>query len=76
MTGQEISKRRAELDQILTTIAEGVDSGTFTPNPGNGRANCRFCDFKDVCDARIDRIMVRKKEDPRAAAYIAMSDIP
>jgi ATP-dependent helicase/DNAse subunit B len=75
VTGFEIMRRREELEEVLTTIAEGVDTGTFTPNPGNGRQNCRFCDYKDVCDARIDRIAERKKGDPRGAAFIALKDI-
>lgn len=59
--------------QALDTIAEGADSGYFAPRPGG---QCRYCDFRSVCDVAIDPIMKRKQDDPRRAAYAAMKELP
>lgn len=75
LAGEEFVRRRDKVDQAIRTIADGVDGGYFAPNPGHGAANCRFCDFKLVCNTGIDRIMNLKDEDERAAAFIAMQDL-
>jgi CRISPR/Cas system-associated exonuclease Cas4 (RecB family) len=33
---------------------DGTDNmdADFTPNPGEGNKNCRFCPFVDICPAR------------------------
>lgn len=77
MTGGELGARRGEFTRILATIAEGVDGGFFAPNPGGkGKPNCDWCDYKDVCDAGIDRIAGRKAGDARGDAYRALEAIP
>ncbi len=73
--GETLDDRRADLEQVLTTIVDGVDSGYFAPNPGNDAGNCMWCDYKDVCDKKIDRIAARKTEDARGAQFIAMQEI-
>jgi RecB family exonuclease len=73
--GDDLVERRDEMDRVLRTIAEGVDRGYFAPNPGKGADNCRFCEYKFVCNAGIDRIMEGKQTDGPAAAYIALQDI-
>ncbi len=75
ITGAELAERQDEFEQVLGTIADGIDSGMFAPNPGKGKPACMWCDYSDVCDTRIDAIMQRKADDPRAAAYRAMSEI-
>ena len=75
VSGGDLVARGDELGQVLTTIAEGVDTGMFAPNPDKNKFNCTWCDYKDVCDARIDGIMERKQGDPRGAAYAAMGGI-
>ena len=64
------------LEEVLTTVAEGAESGFFAPNPGDGAKNCMWCDYKELCDARIEPMMKRKRDDPRGAAFIAMTEIP
>jgi hypothetical protein len=58
---------------VLATIADGVDNGFFAPNPEHN--HCQWCDYKDVCDARILKIMRRKADDPRGTAYRALEEI-
>ena len=69
LTGGELARLQAQFEQILGTIANGVDGGFFAPNPGGkGRPNCSYCEVKDICDSNIERIALRKAEDPRGAA--------
>jgi ATP-dependent helicase/DNAse subunit B len=73
LDGAGLAAKRAQFEQILSTIAGGVDTGFFAPNPDHD--HCRFCDYKDVCDARILRIMQRKSGDARGADYRALEAI-
>lgn len=65
---------RPRFEQVLATIASGVDGGYFAPNP-DASAKCRICDYKDVCDARITKIAARKSDAPAGAAYRALGEI-
>jgi hypothetical protein len=73
--GDDAASDAAGLAQVLSTIAGGVDGGFFAPDPGDGARHCTYCDYKDVCDARIGAVMRRKAGDERAAAFIAMREI-
>ena len=76
LTGSELAQQHGRLEQILTTITDGVDGGFFAPNPGGkGRPNCAYCEVRDICDANIERIALRKAEDPRGAAYRALENV-
>ena len=74
-TGAQLEERGAEFERVLRTIADGIDGGYFAANPGKNKAACRYCDYVTICDTRIDRIMDRKKDDPRAAQFIALEEI-
>jgi len=74
LTGEDLEARAAEFEQVLETIAGGVDGGMFAPAP-EPNSICKWCDYRAVCDARIDVVMQRKQDDPRAAAYRAMGEI-
>jgi CRISPR/Cas system-associated exonuclease Cas4 (RecB family) len=71
--GDEIESRRADLDQVLSTIERGVDEGFFAPNPLNN--HCQWCDYKQVCPGNIEKIMERKAGDPRGDEYRALEEI-
>lgn len=73
--GDLLASHRDEFEQIIASVADGVDGGTFLPNPGKGKHNCMFCDYKDVCDVAIDRIMAKKRDDPRGATYVGLETI-
>ncbi len=76
VSGDELEQRQDQFEQILTTIANGVDGGFFAPNPGGkARPNCSYCDARDICDASLERIVARKADDPRGAAYRALEGI-
>jgi RecB family exonuclease len=73
VAGDALMAAESDLRRILTTIADGVDAGYFAPSPESGK--CRFCDYKDVCDAQIEHIMKPKATDPRAKAFIELAEI-
>src|SRR5439155_7487155 len=58
--GEQLAERSADFEQVLSTIASGIDGGYFAPNPGKIKDACRFCDYVTICDTRIDRIMDRR----------------
>jgi CRISPR/Cas system-associated exonuclease Cas4 (RecB family) len=74
VSGQRIEMERGQLEQVLTIIAEGVDGGFFVPHPSKER--CLYCDYRDVCDSAIVKIMERKADDGRGAAYRALEAVP
>ncbi len=75
LEGDTLAVRDESFEQVLTTVVDGVDGGFFAPNPGTDRANCMWCDYKDSCDGRVDRIAQRKQGDPRGAAFAALQAV-
>lgn len=67
----ELRARRAELDGILDTIADGIEAGSFFAYPGR---QCTYCDFKPVCGTAGQRLTIydRKSGDERIAAFRRM----
>ena len=68
---------RARFQQGVSTIVAGIGSGVFPANPGpsdrNGHANCRYCDFNNLCPARRGEMWDRKKSDALLAGYLSLS---
>ena len=73
VSAETIAAGGEDFELVLKTIADGVDSGYFAPNPAHD--HCRFCDYKDVCDVSIEKIMERKAGDARGAPYGALEEI-
>jgi RecB family exonuclease len=73
VSGEAMRAGGESFERVLATIAAGVDSGYFAPNPAHD--HCRFCDYKDVCDVSVEKIMERKAGDARGAAYRALEEI-
>ena len=46
--------------EVLAAMAEAIASGAFFYQPGEGRANCRWCDYRDVCHTRVADYAKRK----------------
>jgi superfamily I DNA/RNA helicase len=67
----ELDARRAELDGILDTIADGIEAGSFFAYPGD---QCTWCDFKPICGTAGQRLAIydRKSEDKRISAFRRM----
>jgi ATP-dependent helicase/DNAse subunit B len=74
VSGEASIAADGSLRHILGTIADGTDNGYFAPRPEDGK--CRFCDYRDVCDAQIEKIMEPKlDQDPRAQAFVELANI-
>ena len=60
------------LDQVLTTVAEGVVQGHF---PSVGTA-CDHCDYRKLCGTGMEDRGKRKKEDQKVKNYYQLEDLP
>jgi CRISPR/Cas system-associated exonuclease Cas4 (RecB family) len=60
------------LDQVLTTVAEGVAKGLF---PSVGTA-CDHCDYRKLCGTGMEDRGKRKKEDQKAKTYYELENLP
>ena len=74
-------QKPAPLDEMLEpfadavgTITDGIGKGLFPANPGKDGANCRYCDFKNLCPTRREWHWRQKRRDGRLAAYAAMAE--
>jgi RecB family exonuclease len=74
--GTELAARREDFEQILETLATGIAGGDFHPVPGEKRDHCRYCDFYDLCDARVEVLAERKADDPKAGSFAELAEIP
>lgn len=68
-----LDKMLKSFTEAIETVADGIRAGLFPANPGKDRANCRYCDFKNLCPTRRERHWERKRRDPRLSAYAAMA---
>ena len=46
--------------EVLAAMAEAIASGAFFYQPGERRAHCRWCDYRDVCHTRVADYARRK----------------
>jgi ATP-dependent helicase/DNAse subunit B len=73
--GQGWEEKEKILKKIVGTIGRGIASGLFFPVQEDER-KCRYCDFGRLCEQGTDALFERKKNDPRAGAYLEMRAIP
>jgi ATP-dependent helicase/DNAse subunit B len=73
--GEGWEEKEKILKKIIGTIGRGIASGLFFPVQEDER-KCRYCDFGRLCEQSTDVLFERKKNDPRARAYLEMRDIP
>ena len=52
--------------EVLAAMAEAIASGSFFYQPGEGRAHCRWCDYRDVCHTRVADYARRKSAGSEA----------
>ncbi len=67
--GSELKAKEAKLQEILKTIAGGIEGGVFIAVPDGG---CRYCDFKMICGTWTRLLFDRKAKDPRVKKYLEM----
>ena len=74
--GRHLADRFGDFERLLHDYAEAIGRGDFHPVPGAKRENCKYCDFRDLCDTRVAMIADRKSDDPRAVAFAELAEIP
>jgi len=74
--GRHLADRYGDFERLLHDYAEAIGRGDFHPVPGAKRKHCKYCNFHDLCDARVEMIADRKSEDPRAIAFAELAEIP
>ena len=47
--GSQLDERESELQEILMTIAGGIEEGVFIPYPDDQNCKYRYCDFRMIC---------------------------
>jgi RecB family exonuclease len=73
--GEGWEEKEKTLKKIVGIIGRAIVSGIFFPVREDER-KCRYCDFGRLCEQGADALFERKKNDPRAKAYLEMRDIP
>jgi ATP-dependent helicase/nuclease subunit B len=62
--------------EVLTTVAQGVATGTFPAYPGkenphfNSFDECGFCDFDHLCSPDRERSFLAKRKDPAVGQFV------
>ena len=65
LTGAQLAGD-ARFADVLAAMAEAIASGAFFYQPGEGRAHCRWCDYRDVCHTRVADYARRKSAGSEA----------
>ena len=70
LTGAQLAAD-ARFGEVLDAMAQAIASGAFFYQPGERRANCRWCDYHDVCHTRVADYARRKAagSEPLMAPY-------
>jgi RecB family exonuclease len=67
-------------DDVVTTIADGIASGSFPARPGapdtrtGGWVGCTWCDYDSLCTRDRARAWERKKGAPALAEYVDLAE--
>ena len=65
--------KEAELQEILKTIAGGIEEGIFIAVPDDQNCKYRYCDFRMICGPWTQILFNRKSKDPRVKRYLEMT---
>lgn len=68
----QLEQKESRLQDILETIAKGIEEGIFIPYPDKENCNYRSCDFRLVCGSWAQILFNRKSKDPRVKRYLEM----
>jgi len=72
--GENWMEKEKILKKIIQIISHGIQEGTFFPFR-EGDRSCDSCDFKPLCEQGTKVLFQRKRNDPRAAAFLKMKEI-
>jgi CRISPR/Cas system-associated exonuclease Cas4 (RecB family) len=74
MSGARVQARSADLVRLASAVADGVEAGSFLPQPGPNATHCTVCDYRTVCDVRIAHQAAFKSRAGQDAAHRALPD--
>jgi ATP-dependent helicase/nuclease subunit B len=66
---ETLRAKRQELNNVLKTIADGIEAGLFFPAPGDG---CDFCDFDLICGPYRQALFQLKCGDLKIRPFLRM----
>ena len=74
LAGSRVLARQQDFDTLVRDVAAGIEAGEFFPQPGENGVHCRACDYRGLCDARIQRLVQRKSASRQDARWQALPD--
>ncbi|MGI8783048.1 MAG: PD-(D/E)XK nuclease family protein [Acidobacteriota bacterium] len=74
--GRDWPRQSASLSHVAGTLVAGILQGQFFPFPGHDAENCKFCDFRSVCDRRVVTLFDKKRDDPVAENFLGLKKEP
>jgi ATP-dependent helicase/nuclease subunit B len=74
LPGSRVRARHAEFADLARAVAAGVEGGEFIPEPGPQAVHCRSCDYRSVCDVRIELQVELKQRAGQDARWAGLPD--
>lgn len=71
--GAQLDEKEGELQEILKTLANGIEEGIFIPVPDNQDCKYRYCDFRTICGSWAQLLFNRKSNDPKVKRYLEVT---
>lgn len=71
--GFQLDEREGELQEILETLAQGIEKGIFIPVPDNQDCKSRFCDFRAICGSWAPILFSQKSTDPMVKRFLEVT---
>ncbi len=65
-----LEEKKEELQEILQTLAHGIEKGIFIPLPDNQSCRYQSCDFRRICGSWTRILFDRKSRDPRVKRFL------
>jgi ATP-dependent helicase/nuclease subunit B len=76
------NERRDRFTDVVDTIVDGIERGSFPPNPGDYNSfwgsftNCGFCPFTRICPVDRDEELEQAIQSGRLVDYVQMQEPP
>lgn len=71
--GAQLDEKEGELQEILETLASGIEDGIFIPVPDHQGCKYRYCDFRTICGSWAQILFNRKSDDPKVKRYLKVT---
>jgi ATP-dependent helicase/DNAse subunit B len=69
----KLNEKEGELQEILETLARGIENGIFIAVPDNQGCKYRSCDFKTICATWTPILYNRKVNDPKVKRFLEVT---